>query len=76
MLGSLKRKTSTYYDREVKLTRKLTPARFTLHEVESPFISVRHIRGRLSFLPLFTKVILYFVSWITPAIKYDDKTKQ
>ena len=75
MLGLLKRKTGTYYDREVKLTRKLTPARFTLHEVESPFISVRHIRGRLSFLPLFTKVILYFVSWITPAIKYDDKTK-
>ena len=54
MLGLLKRKTGTDYDREVKLTRKLTPARFTLHEVESPSISVRRIRGRLSFLPLFT----------------------
>ena len=40
LLGLPKRNTSTDYDREVKLTRKLTPARFTLHEVESPSISV------------------------------------
>ena len=51
MLGLLKRKTGADSDREVNLTRKLTPARFTWHEVESSSISVRHIRGRLSFLP-------------------------
>ena len=40
MLGLLKRNAVTDYDREVNLTRKLTQARFTLHEVESPSISV------------------------------------
>ena len=40
MLELMKRNTVTDYDREEKLTRKLTPARFTLHEVESPSISV------------------------------------
>ena len=39
MLGLLKRNTGTDYNREVKLTSKLTPARLTLHEVESTSIS-------------------------------------
>ena len=57
MLGLLKRKTGTDSNNtEVKLTGKLTQARFTLQEVESPSISVCHIRGMLSFLPLFTKL--------------------
>ena len=40
MLGLLKRNTGTDYNREVKLTSKLTPARLTLHEVESTSISI------------------------------------
>ena len=40
MLGLPKRNIGADHDREVNLTRKLTPARFTLHEVESPSISV------------------------------------
>ena len=40
MLGLLKRNTGTDYNREVKLTSKLTPAQLTLHEVESTSISI------------------------------------